>query len=91
MPPDIRIRQREKRKKSDCESKRDFILSNPKINDKGIRILVNFADDLLNQIELLYDDIIYNNGIDSDNLNIKIKTISNKLDKLKGRLYESGL
>ena len=75
----------------DLESKRDFILSSPKINDKGIRILVNFVDDLLNQIELLYDDIIYNNGIDSDNLNIKIKTISNKLDKLKGRLYESGL
>lgn len=75
----------------DLESKRDFILSSPKINDKGIRILVNFADDLLNQIELLYDDIIYNNGIDSDKLNTKIKTISNKLDKLKGRLYESGL
>ena len=75
----------------DLESKRDFILSSPKMNDKGIRILVNFADDLLNQIELLYDDIIYNNGIDLDNLNIKIKTISNKLDKLKGRLYESGL
>lgn len=75
----------------DLESKRDFILSSPKIDDKGIRILVNFVDDLLNQIELLYDDIIYNNGIDSDNLNIKIKTISNKLDKLKGRLYESGL
>ena len=75
----------------DLESKRDFILSSPKIHDKGIRILVNFADDLLNQIELLYDDIIYNNGIDSDKLNTKIKTISNKLDKLKGRLYESGL
>lgn len=57
------------------EDKRDFVLSNKNISDDNIRELVGLFDDLMDLIELSYDNIIENNSINKNNIEILDKMI----------------
>lgn len=57
------------------EDKRDFVLSNKNISDDNIRELVSLFDDLMDLIELSYDNIIKNNSINKNNIEILDKMI----------------
>lgn len=57
------------------EDKRDFVLSNKNISDDSIRELVSLFDDLMDLIELSYDNIIKNNSINKNNIEILDKMI----------------
>lgn len=57
------------------KDKRDFVLSNKNISDDNIRELVSLFDDLMDLIELSYDNIIKNNSINKNNIKILDKMI----------------
>ena len=57
------------------EDKREFVLSNKNISDDNIRELVSLFDDLMDLIELSYDNIIKNKSINKNNIEILDKMI----------------
>lgn len=57
------------------KDKRDFVLSNKNISDDNTRELVSLFDDLMDLIELSYDNIIKNNSINKNNIEILDKMI----------------
>lgn len=57
------------------EDKREFVLSNKNISDDNIRELVSLFDDLMDLIELSYDNIIKNKSINKNNIGILDKMI----------------
>ena len=75
----------------DLESKRDYILSSEAVNELGVKMVVNCTDAVLNDLELIYDDIINNKGIDFKILQKRYRAIQDKLEKTKGKLYGAGL
>lgn len=75
----------------DLESKRDYILSEEAVKPLGIKSVVNCTDSVLNELELIYDDIINNKGIDFKLLQKRYRNIQDKLEKTKGKLYGTGL
>lgn len=75
----------------DLESKRDYLLSAENVKEVGVKMVVNTTDAILNDLELIYDDIINNKGIDFKTLQKRYRTIQDRLEKTKGKLYGAGL
>ena len=68
--------------------KRDCVLSNPKIEDTHIRDIVFFTDFMYKSINDLYDTIIVDKKVDTENVNKIINKIEDQLDKVRRTLDE---
>ena len=68
------------------EDKRDYVIFCEKIDDTNIVKTVRILDNILRNVELIYDDIIKNNKIVNKNVTRKLNNIIRFVEQLKEEL-----
>lgn len=69
------------------QDKRDYVLSNEKISDTGIRRMVKFCDTIIAESELIYDSIISDKAIRQKHISPHLNNIEEALNNIKEVLH----